>query len=88
MEKKGSKGEHLYLIPKDKHTHTLIWMHGLGDTAQGYLDVFTTNITPVPKTTKVILLTAPIRKVTINMGMEMTSWFDFKNFEVNADNFH
>lgn len=44
-------------------------MHGLGDTADGYLDVFTTNINPVSASTKVVLLTAPMKKVTINFGM-------------------
>lgn len=63
-------------------------MHGLGDTANGYLDIFTSKINPVTPSTKVVLLTAPIRKVTINFGMESTSWFDFKNFEVTTENFH
>jgi phospholipase/carboxylesterase len=79
MERKGAKGEHIYLLPTQKHTYTLIWMHGLGDTADGiyivylfilgFLDIFTSNMSPVSSTTKVVLLTAPVSKVTINMGM-------------------
>lgn len=69
IEKKGAKGEHIYLIPKTNHTNTLIWMHGLGDTAEGYLDIFNDKSSLVTPTTKIVLLTAPIRKVTINFGM-------------------
>jgi hypothetical protein len=31
--------------------------------------------------------TAPIRKVTINMGFESTSWFDIKDFYITGENF-
>lgn len=45
----------------------------------GFHDVFTNSKTnPVSESTKVILLTAPDRSVTINFGMEMPSWFDYK----------
>lgn len=81
------KAKDIYLIPKGSHTHTLIWMHGLGDSAEGYLDFFTDSSSPTPATTKVVLLTAPTRAVTINMGMKMPSWFDFKSFELNVANF-
>lgn len=30
--KKETKGDDIYLVPKENHTHTLIWCHGLGDT--------------------------------------------------------
>ncbi|EAR82795.2 phospholipase/carboxylesterase family protein (macronuclear) [Tetrahymena thermophila SB210] len=82
------KGDDIYLIPKGQHTHTLVWMHGLGDTAEGYLDFFGESSSPTPDNMKIVLLTAPTRKVTINMGMQMPSWFDFKAFQVNEQNFH
>lgn len=54
-------------------------MHGLGDSADGFLDVFTDQaINPVTDDTKVVLLTAPSRAVTINAGMVMPSWYDMK----------
>ncbi|KAL4486806.1 hypothetical protein ABPG72_006638 [Tetrahymena utriculariae] len=82
------KGEDIYLIPKGQHTHTLVWMHGLGDSAEGYLDFFGESSSPTPDNMKVVLLTAPARKVTINMGMQMPSWFDFKAFQFNEQTFH
>ena len=36
-----TKGEHIYLTPKQgKHTETLIWLHGRGDSAKGFVDIF------------------------------------------------
>jgi hypothetical protein len=40
-------------------------LHGLGGSADSYLSLFNNpEITPVLPTTKVVLLTAPTRKVT------------------------
>jgi predicted esterase len=76
-------GDHIYLNPPGDHTHTLIWLHGLGDTAMGFIDVFTSAMSPVPKTTKVILLTAKNRPVTINGGASCNSWFDYLSLSHN-----
>jgi len=54
-------------------------MHGLGDSAEGFLDVFNDQaVNPVTSDTKVVLLTAPARPVTINAGMIMPCWYDMK----------
>lgn len=38
----------IYLTPKEgKHTETLVFMHGLGDTADGWLDAFISSSSPV-----------------------------------------
>ncbi len=39
----------IYLTPEAEHKYTLIWMHGLGDSSEGFLDFFYTkkeNILP------------------------------------------
>lgn len=42
----------IYITPSDgKHTETLVWMHGLGDTADGWFDIFCSEISPVPEVT-------------------------------------
>ena len=64
---KIQKKEDIYLIPSD-HQSTLIWMHGLGDSALGWVNAFLQN-SPLPPTMKVVLLTAPTVPVTLNMGM-------------------
>lgn len=54
-------------------------MHGLGGSADSYLALFNNpDITPVSPTTKIVLLTAPVRKVTKQNGEFMNSWMDIK----------
>ena len=71
-------GEDILLIPKVSHTETLIWLHGLGDSAEGFFPVFSSEMNPCNATTKIVLLTAPTRSVTINMGMKCHSWYDIR----------
>ena len=57
------------LTPVEEHKFTLIWLHGLGDTAEGFLQIFYSENSSLPnKNTKVILLEAPKQPVTINNG--------------------
>jgi len=85
----SKKGQDLYLVPKDgKHTETLIFMHGLGDSAAGWFDIFMeSSMNIVLPTTKVVLLTAPIAPVTINGGAKMTSWYDIKTLAPKDEEF-
>lgn len=46
-------------------------MHGLGDSAEGFLPLF--KMDSVIEDCRVVLLTAPIRRVTLNGGMLMNS---------------
>ena len=66
-----------------KHTKTLIFMHGLGDTALGFYDIF--YEVGLLYDAKVVLLTAPEQAVSINMGMVMPSWYDIKSLELNKN---
>jgi phospholipase/carboxylesterase len=72
-------GRNIILTPDSGYNSVFIWMHGLGDSAQGYLDVFDNENRPVPKDMKVILLTAPEAPVTLNGGYLMNSWYDIKS---------
>jgi len=65
-----------------KHTATVIFMHGLGDTGHGWAPVFQSIRSPH---IKYICPTAPTIPVTLNMGMQMPSWFDIKGLNINAD---
>lgn len=52
-------------------------MHGLGDSADSFVDIFINpSASPFPLGTKVILLNAPKMAVTVNFGMVMSSWYD------------
>jgi len=65
----------LVLDAKQKHTGTIIFLHGLGDTGAGWADPME-NIQSMLPYLKVILPTAPIQPVSLNGGMSMTAWYD------------
>lgn len=73
----NQKERSITLVPKREHKYSLIWLHGLGDSAYGFADVFLDpNLRFLPDNCKVRLLTAPERPVTLNGGMIMNSWYD------------
>lgn len=68
--------------PKNSNIeYSLIWMHGLGDSAHGFMPIFASEDTFAPDNFKIRLLTAPEAAVTINMGMVCNSWFDIMSLE-------
>ena len=62
--------------PAGPHTHTLIMLHGLGDTGNGWSDV---SLPELPRGLKMVFPTASERPVTLNGGMEMTAWSDIRS---------
>lgn len=65
----------------DAHMFTLFWLHGLGDTADGWRDGVSAFQL---RRTRVVLPTAPVRPVTINGGMAMNAWFDIAGLTIGA----
>jgi len=64
-----------------KHTATVIFAHGLGDTGYGWkavADMFKGD--PSLRHIKWILPHAPTIPITANMGMQMPGWFDIYSF--------
>ncbi|KAE9404822.1 Phospholipase/carboxylesterase [Gymnopus androsaceus JB14] len=68
------------IVPAAKrHTATVIFVHGLGDSGAGWkpvADVLSRDLGYV----KWVLPHSPHSPVTANMGMVMPSWFDIKSF--------
>ncbi|XP_078677232.1 acyl-protein thioesterase 1-like isoform X1 [Branchiostoma floridae x Branchiostoma belcheri] len=62
-----------------KHTATVIFLHGLGDTGHGWSYALSEIKQPH---IKYICPTAPKMPVTLNEGYEMTSWFDLFTLNV------
>mmetsp|Transcript_12294 Transcript_12294/g.23036 ORF Transcript_12294/g.23036 Transcript_12294/m.23036 type:complete len:353 (-) Transcript_12294:96-1154(-) len=62
----------------------LVISHGLGDTAQGFLDVAEMFALQMPHL-KIILPTAPTQPVTMNMGMPMPSWYDITGLDERSN---
>ncbi|EKM79942.1 hypothetical protein AGABI1DRAFT_113186 [Agaricus bisporus var. burnettii JB137-S8] len=64
-----------------KHSATVIFIHGLGDTGHGWQPVADMiRKDPALAHVKWILPHSPTRPVTANLGMEMPSWFDIYSF--------
>uniref|UniRef100_A0A2P2HZW1 palmitoyl-protein hydrolase n=1 Tax=Hirondellea gigas TaxID=1518452 RepID=A0A2P2HZW1_9CRUS len=64
-----------------KHSATVIFLHGLGDTGHGWASAMGNLSMPH---IKVICPTAPVMPVTLNAGFKMPSWFDLTSLEVDA----
>ncbi|RWS04352.1 Acyl-protein thioesterase 1-like protein [Dinothrombium tinctorium] len=67
--------------PKDKHSATIIFLHGLGDTGHGWAS---TIAQIKPSFAKCICPTAPRMPVTLNGGFEMPSWFDLLTLDASG----
>ncbi|PRW60012.1 Acyl- thioesterase 1 [Chlorella sorokiniana] len=61
-----------------RHTGSVILLHGLGDTAEGWAPVGPQLKLPH---IKFIYPTAPTRPITVNMGMRMPGWFDITHLD-------
>jgi len=61
-----------------KHTASLIFLHGLGDTGFGWAGALNTI---KPSFLKVICPTAPMIPVTLNGGMSMPAWYDIRSLD-------
>jgi len=75
-----------YVLPKGKANCGLVWMHGLGDTEEGWTDGLEEDF-PIQKhlgSCRFILPRAPVQSVTSNDGDRLTSWFDFKKLPLKA----
>lgn len=61
--------------PTAPHTHTVIWMHGLGADGHDFESIVP-ELSFDTSSIHFIFPNAPIQPVTINNGMEMRSWYD------------
>jgi len=70
--------EPVVVAPSGKHTATIIFLHGLGDTGHGWAS----SIADIrPPHVKVICPTANKMPVTLNSGFQMPSWFDLLSLD-------
>lgn len=81
MKQIVAAGRDIHIIPQ-VHKHTIIWLHGLGDSAEGFLPIFEEK--DILPDCKVVLLTAPKQPVTLNGGMVMNSWYDIERIGRSA----
>ncbi|THH16624.1 hypothetical protein EW146_g4048 [Bondarzewia mesenterica] len=73
--------EKIVVDPVSKHSATVIFIHGLGDSGHGWSPVASMfKGDPGLSHVKWVLPHSPSIKVTANMGLEMPSWFDIISF--------
>jgi len=59
---------------KGTHCHSIVWLHGFGDSSDGYKDLFTQM---QPPNTRIILPNAPKRCLTIHGRQHhLQSWYE------------
>ena len=83
-----SNNQNLYFEPSSGvHSHTIIFMPGLTNTPEDFVNVLTKRISLSKRnTTKVVILRSPLQKVTVLDGEKNYSWFDIYCFPMNSSN--
>lgn len=71
--------------PKKDPTATVIWMHGLGADGYDFESIVPALQLPEDLPIRFVFPHAPVRPVTINLGMEMRAWFDIIAIDINAE---
>lgn len=63
-------------------THAIIWLHGLGATANDFPPIVPELGLEQGRSIRFIFPQAPNRPITINGGMEMPGWYDIKGMQI------
>lgn len=66
----------------DEPKHAVIWLHGLGATANDFPGVVPELGLDAERSIRFIFPQAPNRPVTINGGMSMPAWYDIKGVDI------
>lgn len=70
--------------PANTAKATVIWLHGLGDSGNGFAPIVPELNLPPELAIRFIFPHAPVRPVTINNGMEMRAWYDIKSMDFGS----
>lgn len=63
-------------------THAIIWLHGLGATANDFPPIVPELGLEKGRSVRFIFPQAPNRPITINAGMAMPGWYDIKGMNI------
>lgn len=70
--------------PESAHKSTIIWLHGLGDSGNGFAPIAPELNLPSELGIKFIFPHAPVIPVTINNGMSMRAWYDIRSLDMET----
>lgn len=77
-------GDGTIIVSNRKPSALIVLSHGLGDTAEGWLDVAESMAKEMDHL-KIVLPTAPTQPVTLNGGMPMPSWYDIVGLDERSN---
>ena len=69
--------------PTNKAKASVIWLHGLGDSGNGFAPIVPDLKLPDELGVRFIFPHAPTRPITINNGMSMRAWYDITSLDFN-----
>lgn len=61
---------------------TILWLHGLGDSGDGFAPIVPELIRPGWPALRFVFPHAPVRAVTINGGLRMRAWYDIAHMDL------
>lgn len=70
--------------PSNTAKATVIWLHGLGDSGNGFAPIVPELNIPEALAIRFIFPHAPVRPITINNGMSMRAWYDIKSMDFKS----
>ena len=85
MGRKENLGDKGIIVHPDegKHSATIVLMHGLGDSADGWIDIAEQFHQQLPWV-KFIVPSAASRPITMNGGFQMPGWYDIVGLDDRA----
>ena len=66
----------------DNHTHSVIWLHGLGADGNDFAPIVPELVAPSWPALRFVFPHAPVQPVTVNGGAPMRAWYDIYGFDL------
>lgn len=76
-----TKLSYVEVNPANPPTATVIWLHGLGDSGNGFSPIVPELKLPASMAIRFVFPHAPFREVTINNNMQMRAWYDITSLD-------
>jgi phospholipase/carboxylesterase len=62
--------------------HAVIWLHGLGADGNDFVPIVPQLVRKGWPPLRLVFPHAPVRPITLNMGMSMRAWYDIAGFDL------
>tara|TARA_R110000744_G_scaffold112968_1_gene211727 strand:+ start:8271 stop:8942 length:672 start_codon:yes stop_codon:yes gene_type:complete len=75
--------DYVEVNPSQPHSAVVIWLHGLGDSGNGFAPIVPELKIPDALPIRFVFPHAPVRPITVNNNMEMRAWYDIASLDFN-----